>query len=109
MRKDWGCAARRGIHPTPEIMPVPPAFRSARSARRLPAVIGLLLLAGGCGPAEPGPWVEGDGYRWRELGGTVGAGPGFTAMVPSRTGVDFSNRVDARRRLENQLLTHGAG
>jgi hypothetical protein len=30
-------------------------------------------------------------------------------MEPGRTGVDFSNRVGPRRRLENQLLTHGAG
>lgn len=69
----------------------------------------LVTLVGlGCSEPGPGPWQEEDGFRWRALE-VRGAGAGFRSMDPGRTGVEHQNEVGPRRRLENQLLTHGSG
>lgn len=80
---------------------------STHALRTLAAsLVGASLLA--CGDTGPGPWQEGEGFRWREL--RVRAGEtGFVALPASRTGVEHQNEVGPRRRLENQLLTHGSG
>ncbi len=80
---------------------------SVRVASTLPiALVALALVA--CGDAGPGPWQEADGYRWRDLD-VRGAGAGFRSLDPGRTGIEHQNEVGPRRRLENQLLTHGSG
>lgn len=66
------------------------------------------LCIGACGDAGPGPWQEAEGHRWRALD-VAGSGVGFVSMDPERTGVRHRNEVGPRRRLENQLLTHGSG
>ena len=79
---------------------------------RAPRTLAALLVAGislvACGEAGLPPWEEADGYRSRELR-VSGSGAGFSALEPSRTGVEHQNEVGPRRRLENQLLTHGSG
>lgn len=91
-----------------------PTRRSSLSGappRRAGATVALawvVVLAACSGPAEPGPWVEEDGARWRELP-VRGDAPGFTYIEPSRTGVEFSNEVSPERRIENQLRVFGSG
>ena len=80
----------------------------SRAPRTLAALLLTAVSLVACGDAGPAPWQEADGYRWRELS-VRGNGAGFTAVEPSRTGVTHQNEVGPRRRLENQLLTHGSG
>lgn len=80
---------------------------SLRFLSVLLALSGPALLSA-CGSPKPGPWVEGDGYRWRELA-VSGGEAGFDLVSPDHTGVSFQNRVSPERRLQNQLLTHGSG
>lgn len=83
--------------------------RSTPAPRRGTPWTALAILAvAACSPPEPGPWIEGEGHRWRELD-VRGAGAGFTLVEPGRSGVEFSNEVGPERRLENQLRTHGSG
>ncbi|MFQ5678763.1 MAG: FG-GAP repeat domain-containing protein [Gemmatimonadota bacterium] len=84
-------------------------MRSARPLARslvLPAVLGS--LAASCSSPTPAPWQEADGYRWRELR-VRGGEAGFTALPHSRTGVDFANRLDLERALDNEHLLIGSG
>lgn len=60
-----------------------------------------------CGAPEPGPWVEADGYRWRELK-PRGSG-GFRPFDASRRGVAFLYDVDEAARLDNRVLAEGQG
>ncbi len=56
---------------------------------------------------DPGPWVEADGYRWRELR-PRGSG-GFRPLVGSDLGVTFLYDVDEATRLRNRVLAEGQG
>jgi len=73
-------------------------------ARPVPA---LLLLALACGAPDPGPWIEADGYRWRELR-PRGSG-GFRPLDGSDLGVSFLYDVDEEARLRNRVLAEGQG
>ncbi len=77
--------------------------RPARARR----VLALALLVSACGAPEPGPWVEADGYRWRELR-PRGSG-GFRPLDGSDRGVSFLYDVDEETRLRNRVLAEGQG
>ena len=82
-------------------------------ALRVPAPLALALLApallasAGCGAPEPGPWVEADGYRWREL--TPRGSGGFRPLDASERGVGFLYDVGEESRLDNRVLAEGQG
>ncbi len=77
-------------------------------ALRAPALFAPVLLAlSDCGAPEPGPWVEADGYRWRELR-PRGSG-GFRPLDASGRGVSFLYDVDEEARLRNRVLAEGQG
>ncbi|MDE2944435.1 MAG: FG-GAP-like repeat-containing protein [Gemmatimonadota bacterium] len=80
-----------------------PMTRPARARR----VLALALLVSACGAPEPGPWVEADGYRWRELR-PRGSG-GFRPLDGSDRGVSFLYDVDEETRLRNRVLAEGQG
>ena len=85
---------------------------SDRGARRLPVHfrVGLCLVAlsvGACGETPPGPWVQEEGYRWREVH-PEGSG-GFTSLSAPRRGIDFVYEVPEDVRHENRVRTEGAG
>ena len=68
-------------------------------------VLGLALAA--CGAPDPGPWVAGDGVRWRELhprGST-----GFRPLDAASRGIAFRYDVDEEARLRNRVLAEGQG
>ncbi len=73
----------------------------------LALVAPALFAAVGCGAPEPGPWVEADGYRWRELK-PRGSG-GFRPLDASGRGVAFLYDVDEETRLDNRVLAEGQG
>ncbi len=76
--------------------------------RFAPAILATAVLAPtACGTAEPGPWVEGDGYRWRELR-PRGSG-GFRPLDGADLGVSFVYDVDEETRLRNRVLAEGQG
>ena len=69
-------------------------------------VLALVLVAA-CGAPDPGPWVEADGYRWRELR-PRGSG-GFRPLDASALGVSFLYDVDEETRLRNRVRAEGQG
>lgn len=80
---------------------------SARRRFALAALAPATLAAAACGAPEAGPWVEADGYRWRELK-PRGSG-GFRPLDASRRGVAFLYDVDEEVRLDNRVLAEGQG
>lgn len=89
----------------PPRRPVKPG--SARRRFAPAALASAALAAAACGAPEPGPWVEADGYRWRELK-PRGSG-GFRPLDASRRGVAFLYGVDEAARLDNRVLAEGQG
>lgn len=77
---------------------------------RHPVVTLLLLLAtASCEPPPPPEWHEAQGYRWRELRVRGRGEAGFTALKPSKTGIDFANALDVEHALDNEHLLIGSG
>jgi hypothetical protein len=73
-------------------------------------IVAALALAAVAACSEPPPeWHEADGHRWRELRVSGDGGGGFTPLSPSRTGVEFSNRVGTEAALDNEHLLIGSG
>ena len=72
---------------------------------------GLALLAtAGCRPAPRGPqWQDEPGYRWRPLRLSTRGGPGFAELLPSRTGIRFTNTITLDSALWNRHLAQGGG
>ncbi len=71
-----------------------------------------LFLAAGCGegpPAEPPPWHQEDGHRWRELRMERDRPAGFTRLEPSRTGIEAANVVPEEAWVRNRILAGGSG
>ncbi|WP_420461498.1 FG-GAP-like repeat-containing protein [Candidatus Palauibacter sp.] len=69
------------------------------------ALAGLALAA--CGAPGPGPWVEADGVRWREL--RPRGSTGFRPLDASSLGVTFRYEVEEEARLRNRVLAEGQG
>lgn len=80
----------------------------ARAARIAAALLAAAALACG-GERGPGPWIEGEGARWRELAGASGGDVGFEALAPERTGITAGNDVPVELTLENRTLADGSG
>ncbi|MXX77608.1 MAG: hypothetical protein F4Z33_01160, partial [Gemmatimonadales bacterium] len=70
-------------------------------------LLATALLVSACGAPGPGPWVEEDGYRWRELR-PRGSG-GFRPLDGSDLGVSFLYDVDEETRLRNRVRAEGQG
>ncbi|MCL4214145.1 MAG: VCBS repeat-containing protein [Gemmatimonadales bacterium] len=92
-----------------------PASAGGVARRRSAIIAGFLtatLALGGAacaGPdAEPGPWLEGAGYRWRQLPAHT-SGTGFTELQGRRSGVVFTNDVNDSLLVGNRILGQGAG
>ena len=84
---------------------VPPLANILRKGRGL---AGLAILAmAGCDTPGPGPWVQEDGYRWREL--HPDAGGGFAPLDASERGIGFSYSVEDEARRRNRVLAEGQG
>ncbi|HEX9893124.1 MAG TPA: VCBS repeat-containing protein, partial [Gemmatimonadales bacterium] len=49
------------------------------------------------------------GYRWRTLATPPRGTPGFTSLLPNRTGVTFTNTVRDSLILANRILVQGGG
>src|SRR5439155_155876 len=85
-----------------------------RQARRFPTrlfICGLALIAtGACRQAARGPqWQAEPGYRWRPLSVSTRGGPGFAELLPSRTGIGFTNTITLDSALWNRHLAQGGG
>ena len=63
-----------------------------------------LFGAASCSPPKPGPWQQGEGYRWRDLH-IRGGDPGFTRMDV----IDFTHTVSESLLVGNRVLGQGAG
>ncbi|MFV1987939.1 MAG: VCBS repeat-containing protein, partial [Gemmatimonadota bacterium] len=83
-----------------------PSVRAGRRSLLIAASI-VAVVASGCRENGPGPWVEGEGYRWREV--HPEGGGGFTALDAPRRGIGFRYEVDEDRRYENRVFVEGAG
>ncbi|WP_419163290.1 FG-GAP repeat domain-containing protein [Candidatus Palauibacter sp.] len=85
-----------------------------RRTAHLGRALGGLALVGsglaGCGAPGPGPWVEADGYRWRELRprGSTGS-VGFRPLDAPSLGVTFRYDVEEAVRVRNRVLAEGQG
>jgi len=78
----------------------------------LAAGLGLAMLVGGAAcrsRASPAVWHEEIGYRWRPLSVPARGGPGFAELLPSRTGIRFTNSVTLDSALWNRHLAQGGG
>ncbi len=76
--------------------------------RRAALLLALGAVAAACGPDEPGPWQEGEGYRWREVRPGRGRS-GFTEMQGALSGIAFQNDVSDSLLVGNRMLGQGAG
>ena len=79
----------------------------ARAAARTLAWAAAGLALGACGAPAPGPWVEEDDVRWRQLhprGST-----GFRPLDGASLGIAFRYDVDEEARLRNRVLAEGQG
>ncbi|MDX1393869.1 MAG: VCBS repeat-containing protein [Gemmatimonadota bacterium] len=76
-----------------------------RGSRSMAILLAAVLA--GCGDAGPGPWVEEEGYRWREL--RPGGRGGFEQIAAPRRGIDFVYDVPEDERYENRVRVEGAG
>ena len=68
-------------------------------------MVALLVVA--CAETPPGPWVEEDGYRWREVF-PEGEG-GFESVGAGGRGIDFVYDVSEDDRYANRIRVEGAG
>jgi enediyne biosynthesis protein E4 len=72
----------------------------------------LFLILGWFAPAgnsaESG-WHELPSARWRDLGTARPGRAGFVQVEPARTGVEFTNRLDAAIGAANRVLENGSG
>jgi enediyne biosynthesis protein E4 len=77
----------------------------------LKALIGctIALVGAACSAPEPGPWVQEDGFRWRELAPPSGNADGLTVMSGSRIGIDFTNVLSEDSQARNRILGQGSG
>jgi hypothetical protein len=73
-------------------------------------ILAALALVPACrtGEQAQAPWHQEQGYRWRELR-VAGGTPGFTAIAPSRSGIQADNTVPDSVLLGNRILAQGAG
>src|SRR6266496_6846320 len=58
---------------------------------------------------SPTVWHDETGYRWRSLSVRSRGGPGFAELLPSRTGIRFTNTVTLDSALWNRHLAQGGG
>ncbi|MGH7528866.1 MAG: FG-GAP repeat domain-containing protein [Gemmatimonadales bacterium] len=73
-------------------------------------VVMACLCAIGCSESpSPPQWHQESGYRWRELAVPRRGRDGFRQLAPSRTGIDFTNRVTADQIIENEHVLNGSG
>ncbi|MDH3734996.1 MAG: hypothetical protein OEU54_15820, partial [Gemmatimonadota bacterium] len=68
-------------------------------------MVALLVVA--CAETPPGPWVEEDGYRWREVF-PEGEG-GFESVGAEGRGIDFVYDGSEDDRYANRIRVEGAG
>src|SRR5438309_10088655 len=58
---------------------------------------------------SPTVWHDETGYRWRSLSVRSRGGPGFAELLPSRTGIRFTNTITLDSALWNRHLAQGGG
>src|SRR5262249_53348736 len=68
-------------------------------------LIGLSL----CHSAAAAPWIEGAGFRSREVHPDRSGKVGFTLMDPQATGIRFTNELQGDAYLTNAVAHNGAG
>ena len=66
-------------------------------------------LAAGCLSAVDTTWHEEAGYRWRHLAVPSAGQAGFVPLLPSQTGITFSNDLSDSLALANRILAQGGG
>jgi len=79
--------------------------RRIASFRRLLAIVRCGALLAGFSAASAAP----AGFRATRLAVPAGGRPGFVAIAPDRSGVDFANRLPIGRSLTNHILMNGSG
>ena len=72
-------------------------------------LLGVSLVALGCGDRVDISWHQEAGYRWRALNVEPGSRVGFTALTASKTGLTHRNDIDDRHAMANRNLLIGAG
>ncbi len=69
-----------------------------------------LSVVGACdASSDAGPWVEEEGYRWRELAVRGRSEAGFRVLDAERLGIEFQHHVSQEARLGNRILAEGHG
>ncbi len=84
------------------------SLRGSRALGPVACAFACCLVLASC---ERGPsleWQEAEDHRWRELA-VRGQDSGFTRMVPSRTGIDFTNVLSEDLLTESEILANGSG
>jgi enediyne biosynthesis protein E4 len=73
-------------------------------------LLGAAALSGwACGSPEPGPWVQEEGFRWRELAEPSGHSDGLTRLDGARIGIEFTNVLSEDSQARNRILGQGSG
>src|SRR5690349_8407633 len=72
-------------------------------------LLGVSLVALGCGDRVDISWHQEAGYRWRALNVEPGSRVGFTTLTASKTGLTHRNDIDDQHAMANRNLLIGAG
>lgn len=70
--------------------------------------VALVCIAAGCTDSTP-VWVQGDGFRFRELSVRGRSRSGFTEVSPQNSGMTAQNQVSSDAIVENRHMMHGSG
>ena len=89
-------------------VPEPRSTVRVSMVRASMALVGLVLSSCG-GPRPTPPWHDEGDHRWRELNVPRQGAAGFTALKPSRTGIEFANQLREELSLDNGYLLLGSG
>ena len=78
------------------------------ASRILSFVVGLVLVVSSSGVSAR-DWQGGDGFRSASLPVAPQGKPGFTRMLPTTTGITFTNLCPESLHLTNQIFLNGSG